>query len=189
MELSLDLNKRYTYADYSTWYDGVTRELIDGFIKIMSPKPKIKHQSVGLKLSSKFLWHIEKQNGKCGVYPDIDVLFTDGGDKNAATTVVSPDISIICDEEKIKDGIVCQGAPDMIVEIQSPRTARYDLTTKKDLYEKHGVGEYWVVFPDGGVEVFLLREDGKYDEGTYYEDTVETKIFPGCVIRISEIVK
>ena len=39
MELSLDLTKRYTYADYLTWADDKVCELIDGFVKMMSPKP------------------------------------------------------------------------------------------------------------------------------------------------------
>ena len=54
MELVLDMNKRYTYADYLTWLDGKTRELIHGFIKIMSPAPRPAHAEVSFNLT----WHL-----------------------------------------------------------------------------------------------------------------------------------
>ena len=46
MELVLDLEKRYSYADYLTWADEKVRELVDGFIKTMSPSPSSRHQVV-----------------------------------------------------------------------------------------------------------------------------------------------
>ena len=52
MELILDLNKRYTYADYLTWADDKVRELVDGFIKMMSPKPRPIHQAISASLSA-----------------------------------------------------------------------------------------------------------------------------------------
>jgi len=51
MELSLDMNKRYTYADYLTWLDDKSRELIHGFIKMMSPAPRIAHARVSHRIS------------------------------------------------------------------------------------------------------------------------------------------
>jgi hypothetical protein len=46
MELTLDMTRRYTYADYLTWIDDKRRELIDGFIKMMSPTPALSHSRV-----------------------------------------------------------------------------------------------------------------------------------------------
>jgi len=68
MELSLDLNKRYTYADYLTWLDDKARELIHGAIKMMSPAPRRIHAGVNFSIS----WHlgaiVKKNSGKCKVY-------------------------------------------------------------------------------------------------------------------------
>ncbi len=49
--LNLDLTKRYTYADYLTWTDNIRRELINGFIKLMSPAPNLKHQRISFNLT------------------------------------------------------------------------------------------------------------------------------------------
>ena len=110
-------------------------------------------------------------------------------------TVVQPDICVVCDLSKI-DKRGCIGAPDLIVEIQSFSTARYDLTEKFNLYEASGVREYWIVFPyEKCVEVFLLQPDGKYDKGTQYEQgKIPVHIFAcptegrdGCEIDLRDI--
>ena len=190
MELSLDLKKRYSYAEYLTWTDDKVRELIDGFIKMMSPKPKPIHQVISGLLATELNILIKKKKGKCKVYPEIDVRLPKNGEREDENiyTVVSPDISVVCDPSKIDDK-GCLGAPDMVVEIQSFSTAKYDLTTKFNLYESSGVKEYWVVYPsDKGIEVFLLQPDGKYDEGTKYETgKVPVHILGGYEIDINDI--
>jgi Uma2 family endonuclease len=184
------MKKRYTYADYLTWADDKTRELIDGFIKLMSPKPRLIHQEISVSISAALLYLIRKHKGKCKVYHEIDVRLPKNGERKDAEiyTVVSPDISVICDLSKIDDK-GCLGAPDMVVEIQSFSTASYDLTTKFHLYESAGVQEYWVVYPmEKGIEVFLLQPDGKYDKGTKYESgAVPVHIFDGYEIRIEDV--
>jgi Uma2 family endonuclease len=189
MELSLDLNKRYTYADYLTWLDDKRRELINGFIKMMST-PAPLHQEISMNLSGKLHHIIRKNNGKCKVYPaPFAVRLPKNGEKedNRIYTVVQPDICIVCDPSKI-DRRGCLGAPDFIVEIQSPSTSKYDLTVKFHLYEASGVREYWIVVPSGTVQVFLLQPDGKYDSGTKYETgKVPVHIFDGIEIDLKDI--
>ena len=178
MELLLDLNKRYTYADYLTWLDDKTRELINGFIKIMSPAPCTGHAEINFNLA----WHlgsiVKKNKGQCKVFTaPFDVRFPNRGETadDKIDTVVQPDICVICDLSKI-DERGCCGAPDMIVEILSPSTLKKDVTEKFALYEESGVKEYWIVHPkDKAVTVFLLRETGKYDNGTLYEWEKTTK--------------
>jgi hypothetical protein len=60
MRLSLDLNKRYTYADYLTWWDNKRRELVNGFIRMMTPAPKVRHQEVCVNLSGELRQIIKK---------------------------------------------------------------------------------------------------------------------------------
>ena len=191
--LVLDLNKRYSYADYLTWIDDVRRELIDGFIKLF-PAPRRVHAEVSFSIA----WHLEailKQNkGRCKVYvAPFDVRFPKDGETSDKKiyTVVQPDICVVCDPSKLDDRGCC-GAPDMIVEIFSPKTGRRDLYEKFALYEEHGVKEYWIVHPgDKTIQVFLLQENGKYNDGVFYEfeGKAPVHVFDGYLIDLDDIFR
>jgi Uma2 family endonuclease len=172
MEVSLDPQKQYTYADYLTWLDDKRRELINGFVNMMSA-PKMRHQKVSMSLGAELHSIIKRNKGKCEVFhAPFDVRLPKNGEKddNLIYTVVQPDICIVCDPSKLEDERGCLGAPDFIAEIQSPSTAKYDLHEKFMLYETVGVCEYWVVFPyEKSIVQFILQPDGKYDKGTLYE--------------------
>jgi len=189
--LALDLKKRYTYADYLTWADDVRRELIGGFIHLMSPSPSAIHQEVCGNVFANLHHLIKSNKGKCEVFvAPFDVRLPQNGEKadEQIYNVVQPDICVVCDPSKI-DERGCIGAPDLVVEIQSFSTAKYDLNEKFYLYETAGVREYWVVFPnDKGVMVFLLQPDGKYDEGTKYEKgKIPVHIFGGYEIDLKDV--
>jgi len=192
MELSLDVNKRYTYADYLTWWDDKSRELIHGFIRMMSPAPRLGHARVSKNIYRYFDSIVMKNKGKCEVfYAPFDVRLPKHGetDDNKIDTVVQPDICVICDLSKLDEGGCC-GAPDMIVEILSPSTLKKDVTEKFALYEESGVKEYWIVHPkDKAVTVFLLQEDGKYNAGTIYElkGKVPVHVFDDYLIDLNNI--
>ena len=194
MELTLDLNKRYTYADYLMWLDDKRRELINGLIKMMSPAPHPRHAAVNFKIAWQLEYIIKRNKGKCEVYhAPFDVRFPRNGEtaNNQINTVVQPDICVICDLSKI-DNRGCCGAPDMIVEILSPSTLTRDVHEKFVLYEEFGVKEYWIVHPnDKSVNVFILQEDGKYDAGTLYENEgkVPVYIFDNCTMDLNDIFK
>ncbi|MDR1974608.1 MAG: Uma2 family endonuclease [Bacteroidales bacterium] len=190
MELTLDLNKRYTYADYYKWLDDKRRELIDGFIRLMSPTTR-KHQEVSGNLCGELRHIIKKNRGKCEIYSaPFDVRLPQQESETSDDkiyTVVQPDICIVCDQSKLDDR-GCIGAPDFIAEIQSSTTAKYDLTEKFNLYEKSGVREYWVIVPNEWVQVFLLQSDGKYDDGTSYEKgKIPVHVLDGLKIDLEDI--
>jgi len=192
MELSLDMNRRYTYADYLTWLDDKSRELIHGFIQMMSPAPRMEHARVNTKI----LWNLEsivkRKKGKCEVFTaPFDVRLPKRGETTdeKIDTVVQPDICVICDESKLDEGGCC-GAPDMIVEILSPSTIKRDVSDKFALYEESGVKEYWIVHPkDKAITIFLLQENGKYDAGTLYElkGKVPVHVFDNYLIDLDDI--
>lgn len=160
----LDLNKKYTYADYLTWQLDEMVELIRGKIFKMAPAPSRYHQEISgaLYLSiGKYL-----QNKSCKIYhAPFDVRLPLPPDKqkpNKINTVVQPDISVVCDLSKLDDQ-GCNGAPDWIIEILSPATSKKDLTEKFDIYQNAGVQEYWVVYPfEQIVSPFRLDENGQY---------------------------
>ena len=192
MELSLDIKKQYTYADYLTWLDGKTRELINGFIQKMSPAPRLEHAEINKNI----YWHFEsivrKNKVRCKVFfAPFDVRFPKQGEisDDKIDTVVQPDICVICDLSKL-DYRGCCGAPDMIVEILSPSTTKKDVFDKFALYEVSGVKEYWIVHPkDKAVSVFLLQENGKYNSGITYEmeGKIPIYIFDNYQIDLNDI--
>lgn len=193
MDIILDENKRYTYADYLTWLDGKTRELLDGFIRLMSPAPTLTHAEISSNLIVALGSYIKNNNGSCKAFTaPFDVRLPKKPDEitdDKIYTVVQPDICIVCDKSKL-DKRGCLGAPDMVVEIISASSIKYDLNDKFNLYEAAGVKEYWVVLPESKeVTVFLLQEDGKYDNGTAYEEEIEipVKTFPGLSLNTTKI--
>ncbi len=190
--LDLDLNKRYSYADYLTWMDDVRRELFDGFIKMMTPAPSRKHQDISTNTTIIFGNYLHKK--KCRLYhAPSDVRFpkeTSNKKDEQTFTVVQPDLYIVCDLSKLDDR-GCFGAPDMIIEIVSPKNSRRDVKDKFDLYEKYGVREYWIINPtDENVNVFVLNENAKYQlVGMYAEDDkIPVNIFNGDLkIDLTEV--
>ncbi|MCX6223291.1 MAG: Uma2 family endonuclease [Bacteroidia bacterium] len=178
-----DLSKRYTYADYLTWMDDVRRELYDGFVKLMTPAPSRKHQRVSTNLVS--IWWNFLRHKTCEVYhaPSDVRLPKDkkSKDNKQIYTVVQPDIYVVCDLSKLDDR-GCLGAPDLIIEIISADNQKRDIRDKFDIYQKHGVREYWIVNPnDENVNVFVLDEHGKFQfRGMYAgDDKIPVNIFDG----------
>ena len=181
--LNLDFNKRYNYADYLTWMDDVRRELYDGFIKLMTPAPSRRHQELSVNLTlqiGNFLMH-----KICKLYhAPSDVRFPKdkkSQDDKQVHTVLQPDIFVVCDMSKL-DARGCLGAPDMIIEIISPKNSQRDTRDKFEIYQEHGVREYWIVSPnDETVTVFLLDEKGKFQfKGIFAgDDKIPVNIFNG----------
>ncbi len=180
----------YTYADYLSWDDQGRWELINGEAWDMSPAPSRSHQRVLVRLLHIVFGHL-KDSG-CEVYAapfDVRLPEADHADDHAVTTVVQPDISVICDREKL-DERGCVGAPDLVVEILSPSTAAKDLKIKRSLYEKNGVREYWLFHPlDRTVMVYRLGQDGQYGKAEIFDrnDLLGSPLFDGLEILLTEI--
>jgi len=181
----------YTYADYLSWTDEQRRELINGVAYLFSAPARF-HAKITSELLAIFKWIVKKRKGKCEIYhAPFDVRLPKKGEtaNEKIDTVVQPDICVICDPSKLDDA-GCIGAPDLIVEVQSPSTARYDMLEKFNLYEQSGVREYWIVYPgDKGLTVYVLQENGKYDNGTTYvfSGKVPVGIFDGLEIDLKEL--
>lgn len=139
-------------------------ELIDGKVVMMSPRASVNHNQVAFNIASLFAHYLRGK--KCRAFSDGYDLFLTEKDRFV------PDMMIVCDPDKIKkDGI--HGAPDLVVEVLSPGTARNDRSYKKEIYGRCGVREYWLVSPDEkSVEVY--RSNGTelvfHDIHTVYAD-------------------
>jgi len=176
--------KSYTYEDYLTWDENIRWELIDGIPYIMAGA-NTAHQTILGNLYVPLWSFLEDKH--CKVYlTDLDVrLNVDTLDDS----VVRPDIIIVCDHSKIDETCI-KGVPDMLVEILSPSTAKYDKTTKYQRYLRAGVRELWIIDPKKKtVEVNILSED-KYVTHLYTEkDTVSVHVLNGCDISLSKVFK
>lgn len=180
--------ERYTFADYLTWDEYPRYELIDGEA-IMLASPSSIHQIISMELSRQFANYLEGK--KCRVISapfDIRLFEREGDRPEDVQTVVQPDISIICDQNKL-DEHGCKGAPDLTLEILSPSNAHYDLLVKLNLYQRAGVREYWVVSPeDKTVNVFLLDRDVLALRGVYGPtDLAKASVLDGCFIELSKV--
>lgn len=180
-------NEKYTYANYITWPEDERWELIDGEAYDMTPAPSTRHQSILLDLAAQIYAFLKNKECKVFVAP-FDVRLPEiDEDDSEIKTVVQPDIVVICDPKKIDDK-GCRGVPDFVIEIISPSTASKDCIQKMELYERHGVAEYWIMDPfTNKVFVRVLDNSGKFGIPRIFEtkDTIEATVLPGLTIKLS----
>ncbi|MCD8119096.1 MAG: Uma2 family endonuclease [Lachnospiraceae bacterium] len=175
----------FTIEDYYALPDDERVELIDGVIYNMSA-PVASHQSIVAGLTTAFCNYVESKNGDCEVFPGpIDVQL-DRDDR----TMVQPDVLILCDRDKLKNGII-YGAPDFVVEVLSPSTSRKDRIIKLRKYREAGVREYWMVdIKRKEVEVYIFQnpELATLPRVYGFEDIIPVGIYGGdCVVDFSRI--
>lgn len=147
-----------TYGDLRRWGDDTRWELVDGQAYAMTG-PSWQHQAVTMGLAAQLLTYFRTRG--CRVLPaPLDVRLPRGSEADdEIETTVQPDISVVCDPSKL-DEKGCRGAPDLVIEVLSPSTAGRDHLTKRALYERHGVREYWLVHPIDRI-VTMHRRQGK----------------------------
>jgi Uma2 family endonuclease len=176
-------NRPFTYGDYRRWPAEERWELIDGAAYAMSPAPSRGHQEVVGELFRQIANFLAGKPCRPYIAP-FDVRLPEAGEADdAVKTVVQPDISVVCDPAKL-DEAGCRGAPDFIVEVLSPGTSSKDQIHKKALYERHGVGEYWLVHPVDHTLTRYFLEDGRY-AAPLIEETVgitPVRTLPGLSI-------
>ena len=179
----LKANEYYTYSDYQKWPEYPRYELHDGIAVIMET-PTYKHQDICGEIFVQLANFLRGKTCKVFIAP-CDVRL---GAEQKDDIVLQPDILVICDLSKIKDGKSCKGAPDFVAEVISPTTAGRDRLRKFNYYLNAGVREYWIVDPDGrNVSVHLLDGE-KYIIQMYGEDDkVPVSTLEGCTIDFNNI--
>lgn len=184
MALPKALKPSFTYADYLSWPSDERWELIDGEAYAKLPAENPLHQIVTGQLLNQI------DNPTRTSLSRIDVLLPTSNEADEqSTTVVQPDVLVVCDPAKIAERNI-RGAPDWIIEVLSPATARYDHITKRALYERAGVREYWLVHPVDRIITIYTLQDGHYAGPEIIEMAGERAptIFPDMLIRWQTIV-
>jgi Uma2 family endonuclease len=136
-------------------------EILDGDPCLM-PVPSIRHQTVALNIAAGLFRHVEERKlgrvfqAPCGIFL-------------SEKTVLHPDVMFV---ERKRSGIIgrshLRGAPDLVVEVLSPATREKDLRTKKKLYSRFQIPEYWIVDPEhNSIETMVWSELGYIIVGDY----------------------
>ena len=175
-------NVQFSYQDSQRLPEDKRYEILDGNLYIVS-SPNTKHQRISKKLLVALTRQVEGRNlGEIFVAP-YDVILSDDN-------IVQPDIFFIAGG---RVGLVgklnLQGAPDLVIEILSAGSRKRDLETKKKIYARFGIGEYWIVDPDAeAVEVKIWSEIGFLRHAVYARSRcLSSPLLPAVKIRLQDI--
>ncbi|HEX5761040.1 MAG TPA: Uma2 family endonuclease [Thermoanaerobaculia bacterium] len=178
-------SRRLTYEDLLALPDdGLRHELIDGE-HYVTPAPNLKHQAVVANLTAAIVPFMKRHDlGRLFTAP-CDVVFS-------PSNVVEPDLLFVSRERL---GLLTeqnvQGAPDLVIEVLSPSTRKRDEGIKRQLYDRMGVREYWLVEPSfETIEVFRRIEGALRrvaELAAESGDVLTTPLLPGLEIPVAEI--
>mgnify|MGYP001160191493 FL=1 len=180
---------RLTYDDFVLFPDdGKRHEIIDGE-HVVTPSPNVRHQVLVRRLSYDLenYFRSQTQAGQVFTAP-LDVLLS-------PFDIVEPDLFVVTgDQAGILTEKNVQGPPALVIEVLSKSTRKRDAQTKRRLFERSGVREYWLVDPElDAVQVFRPTLEGRLarvveltaEDG----DVLTTPLLPGCQIDVRELFR
>jgi Uma2 family endonuclease len=180
--MPLPKEQTYTIDDIYALPEGTRAELIDGQIYYMAP-PSRRHQEILGELYTAINNYIKSKDGPCKVYPTPFAVKLNEDDK----TIVEPDISVICDPNKLTDK-GCTGSPDWIIEITSPSNSSHDYVLKLNKYMNAGVREYWIVNPMNKTVYVYCFEERQFNTVPYiFHDKIKVGIYDDLYIDFSQL--
>jgi Uma2 family endonuclease len=190
MEAAATESKRLTSDEFFGLFpdeDGVHRELIGGEV-FVTPAPVRRHQRLVQRLGVSLFLHLESRptQGEMFMVP-LDVVLS-------RFDVVEPDIQVILgDQIEIMTEKNVQGTPGLVVEVLSPSTKKRDLTLKRQLYDRQGVREYWIVDPvKNTVTVHRRAAGGSFPIASTHDAAsgkLETPLLPGWSLELAHFFR
>lgn len=157
-------------------------ELWDGEI-VMSPAPSFFHQEIVCRFYKLLDAWVSRHNlGKVAVSP-LDMVLT-------PRRVVQPDVVFVSTERLHIIQTRMMGAADLVAEVVSPESRRRDRIDKRDLYEQHGVKEYWLLDPEAGTVEVLHLTRGEYQlVGRWRSgETAESRLLEGFRVNVTDVL-
>jgi Uma2 family endonuclease len=181
---------KLTYEDFERFpEDGLRHEILDG-VHVVTPAPFTQHQVVSARLFRKLDSFVEGGGLGKVLYAPLDVVLSEHDIVEPDLLFVATDRLFIVQEKNV------QGAPDLVIEILSKGTRRRDLGDKREIYERSGVREYWVLDPEGGAAVLHRREteaSPKFLPAVLLhaeeDDRLTSRLLPGLEISIRDILR
>lgn len=179
--------RRLTYEDFVRIPDdGKRHEIIDG-VHYVTPSPVLRHQQLLGRLHGAMFAFLEQ-------HPEIgQVLLSPLDTVFSPFDVVEPDLLFIAaDQPEIVTEPNIQGAPALVIEILSPSTRARDKGVKRQLFDRGGVREYWLVDPNGrDLTIYRRTADGKFPRVAQLsaadEATVVTPLLPGFAFSLVKL--
>jgi len=168
----------FTAHDYYRLPEAGPRyQLIEGELH-MAPAPNRYHQTISRNIEKILLDFLDDHPLGIVYNAPFDVQLTD-------TNVYQPDVLFLRQERRsllTEQGI--QGAPDLVVEILSPKTVAWDTGVKRDQFARCGTDEMWIVDPEAReIQVFHLQENADSPQKTVKRDGIfESRVLPGLSI-------
>lgn len=180
--MALPQERLCTIEDIYALPDGQRAELIDGHMYMMAP-PRTIHQRISGALYATIYQYVKSRKGDCEVFTAPFAVFLTKDNR----TYVEPDISVICDRNKIDEN-GCNGAPDWVIEIVSPSTSRIDYGIKLFKYRSAGVREYWIINPKTRtVNVYDLAYNKESDQYSF-DDDIPVCIYNDLHIKVAALL-
>lgn len=169
-----------TYADYAAIpSDGKRHEIIDGE-HFVNPVPNLYHQRVSRHLQLQLMNAIELKRLGVVINAPVDVQLSDHD-------IVQPDLVFVSNDRRwIMTPTRIRGIPDMVAEILSPSNSKHDTELKRELYQRCGIPEYWILFPDDHQLLQLVLVDGVYRE-TICESQVVMSVPPRVTVDLLQV--
>ena len=180
---------RLTYDDFVLFADDGKRHEIIGGEHFVTPSPNLRHQQLVGRLHVEIAVYLKThpRMGQVFLSP-LDVVLS-------RYDVVEPDLLFVAgDQTAILTEKNIQGPPALVIEVLSKSTRKRDAQTKRRLFERTGVREYWLVDPELDI-VQVLRHA---PEGTLVrvaelsaeeDETLTTPLLPGCAIGLRELFR
>ncbi len=181
--MPLPKERIYTAEDYWNLPKGRRAELIGGRLYDMAP-PGFRHQKIVSALTRLIGNYMEAQHSSCEVIPAPFAVNLNADD----TTYVEPDISVICDPDKLTER-GCSGAPDLIIEVVSPGSRKMDYGKKMGLYMDADVREYWIIDPAKERTTIYRFEEDAAPMIVAFDQPVQSGIYSGLEITVSELLR
>ncbi|MCU0734843.1 MAG: Uma2 family endonuclease [Methylotetracoccus sp.] len=177
-----------TADDYFIADDDTRWELIDGQSYDMSPAPLLRHQSLSGRIHVGLAKTLQEKGTEGGLPSECRIFAAPVDVVLNRNTVVQPDLIVVCDSSKLANGRYVDGAPDLVVEILSPQTAKKDRLTKRLVYQAAGVPEYWIIDPVGNTLEQYLLDNGVYAAPNIYgpEDSMSLRLQPEASLGLAE---
>jgi Uma2 family endonuclease len=187
MSSSAPTQTRLTYDDFVLFPDdGKRHEIIDG-VHYVTPSPRLIHQQLLGRLHLAIATFLEDRQevGEVFLSP-LDTIFT-------PWDIVEPDLMFVAgDQRSILTEKNIQGAPALVVEILSPGTRRRDQGIKRQLFDRGGVREYWLVDPQSQeVTIHRRAADGSFPrvERLGRDETLSTPLLPRFSLALNKLFK
>jgi Uma2 family endonuclease len=176
--------RRLTFEDLELIpeeHEGDRHELIDGGL-VVTPSPIPVHQIISVNIEYALLRHVRERGLGIVLHAPIDIRLT-------PENVLVPDIIFIAqDRLHIVGPKTVDAAPDLVVEILSPGTRRRDLDTKRALYARFGVQEYWIVDPEARTLTVLALARDRYEPVSAGDDgTIQSRVLPGLALALGDV--